>query len=157
MIHIAQEVDYKVLDLSSTVFVDGAYMPVQYTCDGLNTSPPLDIAGIPPAAKSLAIIFEDPDAPISTWIHWLIWNIPVTHHIKERDVVGRQGLNDFGKHYYCGPCPLNGTHRYVFKVYALDTQLILPLNTKKPDLLKAMSPHILAYGEIAVLYKRMSQ
>ncbi len=156
MIHVEKEVDFKLLNVTSSVFKEDEFIPVRYTCDGVNVSPPIDIQGVPIEAKCLAVIFEDPDAPINTWIHWLVWNIPLTHHLKEDSIKGKQGLNDFGKHYYCGPCPLNGTHRYVFKVYALDTLLILPGNTKKLDLLKAMSPHIVAYGEVSGLYKKIT-
>jgi Raf kinase inhibitor-like YbhB/YbcL family protein len=154
MIPILKEVDYELLDISSDVFKSNGFIPKKYTCDGENVSPPLNINKIPEEAKSIAIIFEDPDAPISTWVHWLIWNIPITHLLKENNVVGKQGVNDFSKHFYCGPCPMNGTHRYIFKVYALDTILNMPDNTKKHQLLRAMSNHIIGYGELVGIYKR---
>ena len=87
-------------------------------------------------------------------MHWVIWDIPVTHHIKENEVYGTQGLNDFQQHRYSGPCPPSGTHSYYFKVYALDALLDLPANTKKLQLEKAMSEHIIAFGELIGLYKR---
>lgn len=154
MMTISKEIDYELLEISCDVFLNNGFIPKKYTCDGENISPPLKINKIPKEAKSLAVIVEDPDAPISTWIHWLIWNIPVTHYLKENDVIGKQGVNDFNKHFYCGPCPMSGTHRYVYKVYALDTLLNMPDNTKKHQLLRAMSNHILGYGEIVGLYKR---
>lgn len=154
MIQLLKEVDYKVLKITSDVFVENGYIPIKYTCDGENVSPPLTIDYLPSSAKSLAIIVEDPDAPIDTWVHWLIWNMPVSHYIKENKAHGREGVNDFSKHIYCGPCPLSGIHHYVFKVYALDTLLHLPENSKKIHLMREMSNHIVAYGELTGIYKR---
>lgn len=147
-------VDYKLLIVTSPVFKENEMIPVKYTCDGINVSPPLNIEHIPEEAKCLALIVDDPDAPIGTWVHWVIWNIPVTHHIKENEVHGTEGINDFQQHHYGGPCPPSGTHRYFFKVYALDALLDLPANTKKLQLEKAMSEHIIAFGELIGLYKR---
>lgn len=147
-------VDYKQLKVSSTAFQPEGMIPHQYTCEGRNKNPSLDIEHIPEEAKCLAIIVDDPDAPIGTWVHWVVWNIPVTHHIKENDIHGIEGINDFQKHHYCGPCPPTGTHRYFFKVYALDTLLDLPANTTKHQLEKAMSEHIIAFGELIGLYNR---
>jgi Raf kinase inhibitor-like YbhB/YbcL family protein len=147
-------VDYKQLKVSSTAFQYEGMIPVKYTCDGKNFSPPLDIEHIPEEARCLALIVDDPDAPVGTWVHWLVWNIPVTHHLKENEVHGKEGMNDFQQKHYGGPCPPSGTHRYFFKVYALNALLDLPLNTKKPQLEKAMSEHIIAFGELVGLYKR---
>lgn len=154
MKHIDKAVDYKKLDISSTAFNEGEMIPSKYTCDGKNINPPFDIKNIPTDAISLAIVVDDPDAPAGTWVHWVIWNIPVTHHIKENDMPGFEGHNDFKQHHYNGPCPFSGIHRYFFKVYALDTTLDLPDTTKKPQLEKAISEHIIAFGEITGLYKR---
>lgn len=154
MIRLATETDIHLLQVSSEVFKDNEFIPEKYTCDGFNVSPPLDINNIPVEAKSLVIIVDDPDAPISTWVHWLVWNMPVQHHVKESSSLGVHGYNDFGKYFYCGPCPMSGTHHYHFKVYALDTLLLLPSTTKKNELEKAMSEHIIAFGEIVGLYKR---
>ena len=154
MKHIAKAVDYKELNITSTAFKDGEMIPVKYTCDGKNISPPLDIKNIPEEAKSLALIVDDPDAPINTWVHWIAWNIPVTHHLREDEVHGTEGINDFQQYHYGGPCPPSGTHRYFFKVYALDDLLELPPDTKKLQLEKAMSEHIIAFGELIGLYKR---
>jgi len=147
-------VDYKQLKVSSIEFQNEEMIPLKYTCDGRNINPPLDIEHIPEEAKCLALIVDDPDAPIGTWVHWVVWNIPVTHHIKKNEVHGTEGINDFQQHHYAGPCPPSGTHRYFFKVYALDALLDLPANTKKLKLEKAMSEHIIAFGELIGLYNR---
>ncbi len=154
MKHEAKEVNYKLLKITSAAFRDNEYIPVKYTCDGVNVSPPLDIEHIPEEAKSLALIVDDPDAPGGTWVHWVMWNIPVTHHIKENEAHGMQGMNDFSKNMYGGPCPPSGTHRYFFKVYALDGTIDLYITSEKSDVEKAISGHILAFGELVGLYKR---
>ncbi len=154
MIYAGEDVEIKLLKLTSTAFNDNEEIPVRYTCDGLNQSPPLDIDNIPIETKSLVIIVEDPDAPINTWVHWLVWNIPVTHHIKENMLKGQQGVNDFSRKFYCGPCPLNGTHHYLFKVYALNDLLQLPDNAKKLQLERSMSEKIIAFGQLTGLYTR---
>jgi hypothetical protein len=150
----AQAIDYKSLHILSPAFKHGESIPVQYTCDGLNISPPLDIERIPPDAKCLAIIVEDPDAPSGYWAHWLVWNIPVTHHIRENSVHGVEGMNDFRQKGYGGPCPPGGIHRYFFKVYALNGLLSLSADTRKHPLERAMSGHIIAFGEIMGVYGR---
>jgi hypothetical protein len=146
--------DFKLMKISSPAFKQDEMIPAKYTCDGTNINPPLDIEGIPKEAKCLALIVEDPDAPHGTWVHWVVWNIPVTHHLKEDSVHGIQGVNDFRKHTYGGPCPPSGTHHYFFKVYALDELLVLPTTTNKLHLEWAMSGHILAFGELIGLYQR---
>jgi len=147
-------VDYKQLKVGSTAFQNEEMIPLKYTCDGRNVNPPLDIEHIPEETKCLALIVDDPDAPVGTWVHWVVWNIPVMHHIKENEVHGTEGINDFQQHHYGGPCPPSGTHHYFFKIYALDALLDLPANTRKPQLEKAMSEHIIAFGEMMGLYKR---
>lgn len=149
-------VDYHQLEVSSAAFIHEANIPAKYTCDGMNISPPLHIKRIPTETKSLVIIVDDPGAPISTWVHWLVWNIPVTHHIKENEVHGKEGLNDFQQQHYGGPCPPSGTHRYFFKVYALNALLDLPGHTNKHALEKAMSEYIIGFGELIGLYKKNS-
>jgi len=129
-------------------------IPTTYTCEGNDINPPLDIGGIPDKAHSLVLIVDDPDAPGKTWVHWLVWNIPITHHIKENSVPGEQGWNDFKRIAWGGPCPPSGTHRYFFKVYALDTLLELSSKTTKKELEQAMGEHILAFGELVGVYKR---
>lgn len=147
-------VDYKQLKVTSIEFQNGGMIPLKFTCDGININPSLDIEHIPEEAKCLALIVDDPDAPVGTWVHWLAWNIPVTHHIKENSVHGTEGTNDFQQQQYAGPCPPSGTHRYFFKVYALDALLELPAGAKKLPLEKAMSEHIIAFGELIGLYRR---
>jgi Raf kinase inhibitor-like YbhB/YbcL family protein len=147
-------VDYKQLTVTSTAFANEGMIPLKYTCDGENISPPLDIKDIPEEATCLVLIVDDPDAPINTWVHWIVWNIPVTHHIKENEIHGIEGLNDFQQHHYGGPCPPSGIHHYFFKVYALNSLLDLHVNTKKAELEKKMSEHIIAFGELIGLYKR---
>lgn len=152
--NITSVVDFKKMEVSSPAFKDDSFIPAKFTCDGENVSPELNIDDIPQNAKSLAIIVDDPDAPLGTWVHWVVWNIPVTHHIKESSVHGEEGLNDFQIHKYNGPCPPKGVHHYFFKVYALNDLLELPPNTTKYALEKAMSEHILGFGELVGLYKR---
>ncbi|MDP4261316.1 MAG: YbhB/YbcL family Raf kinase inhibitor-like protein [Bacteroidota bacterium] len=147
-------IDFKKLLISCPAFKENDFIPARYTCDGKNINPPLAIDHIPEETKSLAIIMDDPDAPVGTWVHWVVWNIPVTHHIKEDHVPGKEGKNDFLRHHYGGPCPPSGTHRYFFKVYALDTILDIPDNADKAGLEKAMSGHITGFGELIALYKR---
>lgn len=145
------------LRISSPAFRQGGTIPVQYTCDGKDISPPLLIEGVPEQSKSLVLIVDDPDAPMGLWVHWVVWNIsPETSHIRENSVPGKsvQGINDFRKHDYGGPCPPSGTHRYFFKVYALDTVLNISPDSDKPDLEKAMKGHILSTAELMARYKR---
>lgn len=142
------------LNVTSKSFSDGGSIPQKFTCDGVNVNPSLDISFIPNQAKSLAVLMEDPDAPINTWIHWLVWNIPVMHTITENLKVGVQGLNDFSRAFYCGPCPMSGQHHYIFKVYALDTSLKLEPRSRKHEFLRAINGHVIAYGELAGLYTR---
>lgn len=145
---------YKELTVSCAGFENNALIPSKYTCDGININPPLNFDHVPEEAQSLALIVDDPDAPAGTWVHWILWNIPVTHHLKEDNRMGISGITDFGKTNYGGPCPPNGTHRYFFKVYALDCKLELPKSSKKTDLEKAMSGHVIGFGELIGLYAR---
>lgn len=147
-------VTYKKVDLSSALFKQNDFIPRRYTCDGKNVSPSLNIDHIPKKAVTLTIIVDDPDAPLGTWVHWVMWNIPVIHHLEENEAPGTQGINDFGKHIYSGPCPPKGTHRYFFKVYALDCKLEIPDSSGKHDLENAMDGHIMGFGELIGLYKR---
>lgn len=128
---------------------------MKYSCDGANVNPPLTIEGVPEETKTLVLIVDDPDAPAGTFNHWLVWNIPpTTRKIDENTVPGTEGLSTSRKHAYGGPCPPYGTHRYIFKVYALDTQLDLKSNSTKRDVEKAMKGHVLAEGELMGLYSR---
>lgn len=157
-VFFAQEVSsMAALKITSPAFQNNATIPRQYTCDGKDINPPLVIADVPQGTKSIALVCDDPDAPVGIWVHWVIWNIdPGAKEIKENSVPqgAVQGINDFRKHSYGGPCPPSGTHRYFFKVYALDTLLDISPNSTKSDLEKAMKGHILAQGELIGLYKR---
>jgi len=154
MKHEIIDVQYKPLEVTSQAFRHNDLIPSLYTCDGQNINPPLTIAHIPPEARSLALIVDDPDAGGDMWVHWVVWNIPITHEIPENKVPGTEGINDSKLNRYDGPCPPSGTHRYFFKVYALDTILELPASTTKTSLEQTMQSHILGFGEIIGLYKR---
>jgi len=147
------------MKISSSAFADGKSIPSKYTCDGADTSPPLSIEGVPPGAKSLALIMDDPDAPGGTFDHWIVWNIdPKTTAIAEgQSPKGIAGRNGFGKDGYGGPCPPSGEHRYYFKLYAMDMTLNLPPSSKKADLEKAMKGHTLADGQMMGRYRRVAK
>jgi hypothetical protein len=145
------------MSISSPAFENNGTVPQKYTCDGSDINPPLKITGIPSSAKSMALIVDDPDAPAGIWVHWLVWNIdPGTPEIKENSVPSGavQGLNDFRKKDYGGPCPPSGTHRYFFKLYALDKRLDLKSGASKADLEKTMAGHIVGQAELVGLYSR---
>ena len=145
------------LRIASTSFKHNDHIPSKYTCDGADVNPPLAISGIPPKTQSLALIVDDPDAPRGTWVHWVLWNIPAdVKDIKEDSVPAgaSQGMNDFRKVTYGGPCPPSGTHRYFFKLYALETELTLGPDTTKAGLEAAMEGHILDKVEMIGLYQR---
>ena len=144
----------KALIISSDAFKDHGYIPGKYTCDGDNINPPLTIGNIPKETKSLALIIDDQDAPIRSWVHWIVWNIPPAKKIKENEILGDEGVNDFGNNNYGGPCPPSGTHNYIFKIYALDELLDLNPGATKIELEKAMAPHIIGFGKLVGLYKR---
>jgi Raf kinase inhibitor-like YbhB/YbcL family protein len=142
------------MKLSSPAFGNNQSIPSKYTCQGEDINPQLVIEGIPEEAKSLALIVDDPDAPIGTWVHWVVFDMPLFASIKENSIPGKQGVNDFGKRNYGGPCPPSGTHRYFFKIYALDRELDLKEGIDKATLEKAMQNHILAQAELIGLYKK---
>jgi len=142
------------LRITSPSFQNNGAIPAKYTCDGNDVNPPLNITGIPREAKSLVLIVDDPDASMGTFVHWVVWNIPPKERIEENSVPGVEGMNDFRKRSYGGPCPPSGTHRYFFKLYALDVKLDLKTNSRKEDVEKAIEGHVLARGEIVGLYRR---
>jgi Raf kinase inhibitor-like YbhB/YbcL family protein len=145
------------MEIKSPAFQNNGNIPSKYTCDGENINPPLTISGVPEKAKSLALIVDDPDSPMGTWVHWLIWNIdPALEKITENIVPGRavEGINGFGKSGYGGPCPGSGSHHYFFKLYALDTTISIPPASDKKAVEEAMKGHILASGELIGLYSR---
>jgi hypothetical protein len=140
-----------------TVFENNQRIPVKYTCDGEDVSPEIIVSEIPEGTKTLALISDDPDAPSEDWVHWLLWNIPVTADslaIEEGTAPGISGRNSFRKLSYGGPCPPSGTHRYFFKVYALNTELELQEGSSKEELENAMQEHMLDKAEIIGLYSR---
>ncbi len=150
------------MELKSRAFEPGAMIPAKYTCDGENVSPPLDWSDPPAGTQSFALVSDDPDAPVGTWVHWVIWNIPAGARALEENLPKReslsnganQGTNDFRRIGYRGPCPPSGTHRYFFKLYALDTALSLPPHTTKSVLDKAMRGHILGQAGLMGSYRR---
>jgi len=145
------------IQVTSPAFKDGEIIPVQYTADGKNVSPPLQIGGVPPEAKSLVLINDDPDAPAGTWDHWILWNIdPKTTIIPEDSVPEKAvaGKNDFGQTKYGGPAPPSGTHRYFFRIFALDIVLDLPAGSGREALEKAMKGHVIGEGQLMGRYTR---
>ena len=145
------------LHFTSPAFPDNGMIPSEYTCDGANWNPPLTIRNVPAKSRSLALIVDDPDAPRGTWVHWVLWNMgPDTTDIPAKSVPKGtlQGTNDFGKQGYGGPCPPFGTHRYFFKLYALDIFPGLKPGATKAQLEEAMKGHILEKAELLGLYRR---
>jgi len=143
--------------IASPAFGSDALIPSKHTCDGPDISPPLRIENVPEGARSLALIVDDPDAPVGTWVHWVVWNIPPgTKELREGEVPGGalQGTNDFRTRKYGGPCPPSGTHRYFFKLYALDATLSLSAGATKAQLEAAMKGHVVGQAELVGLYKR---
>jgi Raf kinase inhibitor-like YbhB/YbcL family protein len=166
------------IEVRSSAFADGGMIHSTFACDGSDSSPPLEWSGVPASARSLALICDDPDAPMGTWSHWLVINLPPEakglkkgvppektiaaafvegpESSAENTLTATQGENDFGKPGYRGPCPPSGTHRYFFRLYALDTTLSLESNAKRADVLKAITAHILAEGRLVGKYTRAS-
>jgi Raf kinase inhibitor-like YbhB/YbcL family protein len=144
------------MKITSSAFQEGASIPSKFSCDGSNTSPPLQIAEVPSGAKSLVLIVDDPDAPSGLFTHWAVWNVsPQINAIAEGSAPkGVRGTNDFGKSGYGGPCPPSGTHRYYFKIFALDRELDLPFGAKRGQLDEAMKGHVVAQGELMGRYSR---
>jgi len=150
------------IQLTSTAFSDGTMIPKRFTCDGEDLSPPLSWSGLPTGTRSLALICDDPDAPVGTWDHWVLFNIPATVTGLPENVPATASLDDGSVHGnnswerpgYGGPCPPGGTHRYFFKLYALDTELNLKTGATKSQLVKAMEGHILDQVQLMGKYRR---
>lgn len=142
------------MNLSSPEFNHEEMIPKKFTCDGRDLNPALAIKDLPHGTESLVLIVDDPDAPGKTWIHWILFNIPPADSISENSKPGTQGLNDFGIKDYGGPCPPSGTHRYFFKLYALDQKLDLPEGARKDQVEKAMEGHVLDKTELIGKYQR---
>lgn len=149
----------KRMQLTSTAFRNMQPIPGDNTCDGKNISPPLAWTGAPAGVQSFALIVDDPDAPNGVWTHWVVFDLPQdTSELPEDAAISgnaRQGLNDFKRASYGGPCPPSGkAHRYVFKLYALDTTLGLKTGASKKEVEAAMAKHILAQGQLVGTYQR---
>ena len=150
------------MELTSKAFDEGGMIPAKYTCDAENVSPPLSWSSLPDGTKSLALICDDPDAPVGTWVHWVVFNLPpdsdgLPEHVppqKKLSDGALQGLNDFRKIGYGGPCPPGGTHRYFFKLYALDMVLDLQAGSTKAALERAMQGQVLAEARLMGTYRR---
>lgn len=158
-----KEAETMSMTLTSSAFTEGTAIPKKYTGDGEDFSPPLKWTGVPEGTKSLALICDDPDAPVGTWVHWVLYDLPptATELVEGLPVSAalsngaRQGVNDFRKLGYGGPAPPRGKpHRYFFKIYALDVELSLKPGARKPDLEAAMKGHILAEGQLMGTYQR---
>ena len=142
------------MQLSSSAFKDNQAIPREYSCDGANKSPELLLSDAPAETRGLVIIVDDPDAPGGTFLHWLAYNIEPTNRIPENASLGTQGANDFGNKGYGGPCPPSGTHRYFFRVYALDNTLDLPAGAALEAVEEAMKGHVLAETQLIGTYGR---
>ena len=151
------------ITITSPAFSAEGMIPAKYSCEGADVSPPLSWTGAPAGAKSLALVCDDPDAPAGIWVHWVLYNLPAgTSSLMEKVATtpmlpngARQGVNDFGKIGYGGPCPPSGkAHRYIFKFYALDIELALQPGATKKDLLHAMAHHVMAKGVLMGKYQR---
>jgi len=148
--------------VTSSAFDSMEPIPSKYTCDGSDISPALAWKNIPDQTKSIVLINDDPDAPMGTWVHWVCYDIPPTvgglaEDIPKTDILpagGKQGMTDFRRIGYGGPCPPSGTHRYFFKVYALDLMLNLPAGKTKKEVEDAMEGHVLDSGELVGVYNR---
>ena len=145
------------IKISSPNFLDRGEIPRKYTCDGENINPNIVIENIPEKTKSLALIMDDPDAPSGTFNHWLMWNInPATNEIGENTIPKNAviGLNSGNKNKYMGPCPPSGTHRYFFKIFALDIELQVPETYSKKEIEEIIKDHIIDKAELIGLYTR---
>ena len=153
--------------LSSTAFKDGGAVPIKYTCDGADVSPPLAWIGAPAGTQAFALIADDPDAPAGTWVHWVLYNLPATvselpENIAKVETLdlgsARQGRTDFRRPGYGGPCPPPGpAHRYFFKLYALDAPLKLKAGAQKKDVEAAMEGHVLGTAQLMGTYARQKR
>ena len=155
---IARAQSAKTFTLISSAFQEGKPIPAKYTCDGADIAPPLAWSGAPEKTQSFAIIMDDPDAPVGTWVHWVIYNIPgkitgLEEGKKVTEINVTEGLNDWQETGYRGPCPPGGTHRYEFKLYALDKTLAPKEGMTKDQLLEEMKAHIIAETKLTGLFR----
>ncbi len=142
------------MKITSPDFKNNEFIPKKFSGEGQDINPALVIENVPETARSLVLIVDDPDAPIGLWTHWVVYDMPVTAAIAENTIPGEQGLNTAGELNYHGPMPPSGTHRYFFKIFALDIGLGLPEGVSREAVEKAMHGHVLDKAEIVGLYKR---
>jgi hypothetical protein len=150
------------IKITSPAFKEGEPIPIRYSCNDVNVSPPLNFEELPEDTSSLALILEDPDASGGIFTHWIIFNLPAETKMLKEFMMGRElmddgskhGLNSFGLVGYSGPCPPGGTHRYFFKIYALDEKLDLPPLIRRDEFLEAIEGHILDQGELMGTFTR---
>ncbi|GGI76784.1 YbhB/YbcL family Raf kinase inhibitor-like protein [Legionella impletisoli] len=144
--------------LTSEAFKNNGNIPVKYTCQGEDRSPPLTWSNVPDGTQSFVLIVDDPDAQSGNWVHWVLFNISQSIHGLDENTTlpsgATSGLNSWDKTGYGGPCPPSGTHRYQFKLYALDTTLSLGSEARKTDIMNAMQNHILAETKLVGLYSK---
>jgi Raf kinase inhibitor-like YbhB/YbcL family protein len=143
------------LEITSGAFEEGATIPSRYTCEGENVSPPLSFVGAPEGTRSLALVVDDPDAPVGTFTHWLAWGIdPRAGGLGEGQPAPREGRNGFGTTGYVGPCPPTGSHRYFFRLHALDAELDVEPEADRDELDRALEGHVLETAELVGTYAR---
>jgi Raf kinase inhibitor-like YbhB/YbcL family protein len=142
------------MKLTSPAFEQNTLIPKKYTCEGENINPALLVTDIPKNAASLALIMDDPDAPAGTFVHWVVYDMPLAEKIDENSVPGVQGVNGRGADRYAGPCPPSGKHRYYFRLYALDKVLALRKGANRNELERAMKNHVLDKSELMGLYQK---
>jgi Raf kinase inhibitor-like YbhB/YbcL family protein len=145
------------MKISSAAFENNSFIPSKYTCEGQEINPPLEFRDVPEDTKSLLLIVDDPDAPMKTWVHWTIWNIDAktTQVLQNSCPKGAvEGITSFGRTGYGGPCPPSGTHRYFFKLFALDKMLDLSPNSHVRDIEGTIEGHIIRKAELIGLYKK---
>jgi Raf kinase inhibitor-like YbhB/YbcL family protein len=150
----AEEGAGKKMEITSPEFRNNEFLPLDVGYNFENVNPELNIENIPAGTKSMVLIVDDPDAPVGTWVHWVMYDMPVVERIGRGESFGKQGVNDYKTKKYGGPCPPSGTHRYFFKIYALDKILGLKEGLDKRSVEKAMEGHILEEAEIVGLYKK---
>ncbi len=142
------------MNITSPEFKNNEMIPKKYSCEGEDINPPFKIENIPENTESLVLILDDPDAPAGTWTHWVLFDIPPKNEIKENEAPGKQGMNDFYKKNYGGPCPPSGTHRYFFKLYAVDKKINKKRGVSRDTIEDEIKDHIIEKAELIGLYKK---
>ena len=145
------------IHVSSAAFSSNGAIPRKYTCDGGNAIPPIEWTGVPEQSRSLAVICEDPDAPSGTFTHWVLYDLPPsTRAVKEGTAIGKEGVNDFGKRGFGGPCPpqRDGAHHYHVRVFALDLESLGGAGLSRDAVMDAMRGHVLSSGDLVGTYRR---